>query len=147
MTKTTLANQSDQAEALATWFVVDASKCVLGRMSSRIAEVLMGKHRPIYTPHVRVGAGVIVINAARAVVTGNKREGKRYRHYTGYPGGLRERPLGDHLERGSERLVKNVVRRMQPKNRLARQMLARLKVYAGAEHPHAAQRPQPLEVT
>ena len=146
MTKTTLASHADQRQAQQTWFVVDASEHVLGRMAVRIAEVLMGKHKPLYTPHVRVGAGVIVINAGQVKVTGDKRSDKLYRHYTGYPGGLRRRALGDYLANNPEYLVKTAVRRMLPKNRLARQMLSRLKVYAGTEHPHVAQQPKPLEI-
>ncbi len=146
MTKTTFATVDDHDQAMKTWYIVDASQHVLGRMSTVIAEVLMGKNRPIYTPHINVGQGVIVINAAKAVVTGNKREGKIYTRYTGHVGGLHEYKMGDLLERNPERLIKTAVRRMLPKNRLGRDMLRRLKVYAGAEHPHAAQKPEPLSL-
>jgi large subunit ribosomal protein L13 len=146
MTRTTFATVSDHAEAAATWYVVDASQHVLGRMAVRIAEVLMGKDRPLYTPHISVGAGVVVINARAAVVSGDKLEGKIYRRYTGYVGGLREESLGELLQRNPEQVVKKVVRRMLPKSRMGRAMLKRLKVYAGPEHPHRAQRPLPLEI-
>ncbi len=147
MTKTTLATHEDHAKAMATWYVVDASKHVLGRMAATIATVLMGKHKPIYTPHVNVGDGVVVLNASQAVFTGNKVENKVYRHYSGYPGGLKERTLGERLTRNPEALIKDAVRRMLPKNRIGRAMLSRLKVYSGAEHPHSAQRPLELKVS
>lgn len=146
MTKTTFATLDDHDQAMKTWYVVDASQHVLGRMATVIAEVLMGKNRPIYTPHINVGQGVIVVNAAKAVVTGNKLHGKIYKRYTGHVGGLHEYRMVELLERNPERLVKSAVRRMLPKNRLGRDMLRRLKVYAGPEHPHAAQKPEPLEL-
>ncbi|MEM7205524.1 MAG: 50S ribosomal protein L13 [Planctomycetota bacterium] len=147
MTKTTFATEADRQEAAGTWYLVDASEHVLGRMAVRIAEVLMGKNRPLYTPHMPVGAGVVVINAAKAQVTGNKREGRIYRRYTGYTNGLHERSLGEYLERNPEELVKLAVRRMLPKTKLGKHMLSRLKVYSGAEHQHAAQQPQPLKIS
>ena len=146
MTKTTFATRDDHARATRSWHVVDASQHVLGRMAVRVAEVLMGKHSPLYTPHMNVGEGIIVINAAKARVTGNKREGKVYRHYSGYVGGLKEHTLEELLARHPERVIKTVVRRMLPKNRIGREMLGRLKVYAGAEHPHRAQKPAELKV-
>lgn len=146
MTKTTLATRDDHTRSMRTWYVVDASQHVLGRMAARIATVLMGKHKPLYTPHICVGEGVIVINADKAVVTGNKREGRVYRHYTGHVGGLKEQTLEEFLERNPEKLIKTVVRRMLPKNRLGRDMLRHLKVYAGNEHPHQAQKPTPLSI-
>jgi len=145
MTKTTFATRDDHDRAMRSWYVVDASEHVLGRMAVRIAEVLMGKHRPIYTPHINVGEGVIVVNASKARVTGNKRTGKRYRHYTGHVGGLKEQTFEEFAERNPEKLIKTVVRRMLPKNRLGRDMLKRLKVYAGSDHPHTAQTPTPLQ--
>lgn len=144
MTKTTFATEVDHQAAMAKWYIIDASKHVLGRMSVRIAEVLMGKHSPLYTPHLNVGGGVIVINAAKVGVTGNKRSTRVYTHYSGYPGGLKKATLGERLDRSPEQLVKSAVRRMLPKNKLAYSMLKRLKVYAGAENPHAAQNPEPL---
>jgi large subunit ribosomal protein L13 len=146
MTKTTLATRDDHTRAMRTWHVVDASQHVLGRMAVRIATVLMGKHRPDYTPHLSVGEGVIVVNAAKAVVTGNKREGKTYRRYTGHVGGLKEQTLEDFLARDPEKLIKTVVRRMLPKNRMGRDMLRHLKVYPGPDHPHQAQKPTPLSL-
>ena len=144
MTKTTLATRDDHTRAMRTWHVVDASQHVLGRMAARIATVLMGKHRPLYTPHLSVGEGVIVINASKVVVSGNKREGKVYRHYTGHVGGLKEQTMEELVERNPEKLVTLAVRRMLPKNRLGRDMLRHLKVYAGPDHPHQAQKPTPL---
>ena len=146
MTKTTFATVQDHDQAMKTWYVVDASKHVLGRMATRVAEVLMGKHRPIYTPHINVGEGVIIINASKAVVTGNKRQGKVYRRYTGHVGGLHERTFEEFLKIDPELLVKTAVRRMLPKNRIGRDMLSRLKVYAGSDHSHSAQAPTPLEI-
>lgn len=146
MTKTTFATEQDHLQAMQSWYVVDASQHVLGRMAVRIAEVLMGKHRPIYTPHVNVGEGVIVVNAAKVNVTGNKRERRVYRHYSGHPGGLRRESLGELLEQHPERLIKDAVRRMLPKSRMGKAMLRRLKVYAGPEHPHVAQKPKPLDI-
>src|SRR5215813_1191705 len=141
MTKTTFATHEDHAKAMQTWHVVDASEYVLGRMATRIAEVLMGKHKPIYTPHVNVGDGVVVINAAKLKVTGNKMETKVYRHFSGYPGGLKRRTMQERVTRDAEGLIKDAVRRMLPKNRIGRAMLSRLKVYTGGEHPHQAQKP------
>ncbi len=146
MTKTTFASEADHQAAMAKWFIVDASKHVLGRMAVQVAEVLMGKHTPLYTPHLSVGNGVIVINADKVGVTGNKKETKVYRRYSGYPGGLKEAKLGECLENSSEELVKLAVRRMLPKNKLAYSMLKRLKVYAGPEHSHTAQNPEELKL-
>jgi large subunit ribosomal protein L13 len=144
MTKTTLATEADRQTAMATWRVVDASGQVLGRLAARIAEILMGKHLPTYTPHMLVGEGVIVINAGKVKVTGNKQETREYTYYTGFPGGLRKVKLGDYLAGSPEHLIQLAVRRMLPKNRLARRMLSRLKVYEGATHPHVAQKPSAI---
>ena len=146
MAKTTLATAADHQTAMNTWHLVDASQHVLGRMAVRIAEVLMGKHRPLYTPHLSVGEGVIVINAGKVKLTANKGETRTYRRHTGYPGGLRSRSLGEYREQKPEELIKLAVRRMLPKSRLGRQMLKRLKVYAGDSHPHGAQKPAELKV-
>jgi large subunit ribosomal protein L13 len=129
------------------WRVVDAADQVLGRMAAQIATVLMGKHTPLYTPHMLVGEGVIVINAEKVAVTGNKAEGREYTYYTGYPGGLRHVQLGAYREQNPEELIKLAVRRMLPKNRIGRTMLSRLKVYRGPLHPHTAQQPQPWNPT
>jgi large subunit ribosomal protein L13 len=141
MTKTTFATQADHDAAMASWRVIDASGQVLGRMATRVAEVLMGKHSPRYTPHLLVGEGVIVINAEKVRVTGKKRDTREYTYYTGFPGGLRHVTLGGYLDANPEKLVQLAVRRMLPKNAVGRRMLSRLKVYRGSAHPHAAQKP------
>lgn len=146
MTKTTFATLEDHRRAAAEWYLVDASEHVLGRMAARIAEVLMGKHDPRYTPHVNIGAGVIVVNSDRIGVTGSKKRTRVYTRWTGYVGGLRSATLGERLERESDKLLKDAVRRMLPKNRIGREMLRRLKVYRGPEHPHTAQNPTKLEI-
>ncbi len=130
-----------------TWHLVDASEHILGRMAVAVATVLMGKHKPLYTPHINIGEGVIIINAQRVNTTGDKRSKRQYRHYSGYPGGLKYKTLGDYLEQKPEELIKLSVRRMLPKTRMGRQMLKRLKVYRGAEHPHGAQTPHPLAIS
>ena len=141
MTKTTLATVDTRHEAMNTWHVVDATGKTLGRMATEIATILMGKHRPDYTPHMLVGEGVIVTNASKVKITGNKGETRVYTYYTGHAGGLREVKLGDYLEKAPEEVVRLAVRRMLPKNRLARRMISRLKVYRDDAHPHAAQKP------
>ena len=146
MNETTFATAADHRAAMNTWHLVDASEHILGRMAVAIATVLMGKHKPIYTPHINIGEGVIVINARRVNTTGDKRNKRQYRHYSGYPGGLKYKTLGDYLEQKPEELIKLSVRRMLPKTRMGRQMLKRLKVYRGAEHPHGAQNPRALDV-
>lgn len=126
------------------WYVVDAEGEVLGRLSSRIATVLRGKHRPEYTPHVDTGDNVIVINADKIRLTGNKELDKVYRRYSGYPGGLKELSAAEVRARRPERLIETAVKGMLPKNRLGNAMIKKLFVYAGPEHPHAAQKPEPL---
>ena len=128
------------------WFLVDAEGKTLGRMATQIAEVLRGKRKPTYTPHVDVGDFVIVVNASKVAVTGNKLEGKRYWRHSGYPGGIRSRTLGELLEQRPEEVIRKAVKGMLPRNRLARQQLRKLKVYAGADHPHQAQKPEVLEI-
>ena len=123
------------------WKHVDASGKVLGRLAVEIATMLMGKHRPEYTPHVDCGDFVVVTNAEQIVLTGRKAEQKVLKRYTGYPGGLRQVPYGVVRNSHPERLVEQAVRRMLPKSRLGRQMFSKLKVYAGSEHQHQAQRP------
>ncbi|MEL6898859.1 MAG: 50S ribosomal protein L13 [Planctomycetota bacterium] len=127
-----------------TWFIVDAEDEVLGRLASDIAVVLMGKHRPEYTPHVDTGDFVIVVNAEKVQMTGKKMDARHYTWYTGYPG-LRLESYGDRRDRKPEDLIMHAVRRMLPKNKLANAMLKKLKVYAGPEHPHQSQLPKPLE--
>ena len=141
MNKTTLAT-TDRASA--AWYVVDASEETLGRMASEIARILMGKHKPEYTPHADVGDFVVVTNAKNVGVTGRKAEGKVYRHHTHYPGGLVERSYERMRQRHPEDIVRLAVRRMMPKTTMGRHMLRKLKIYAGSEHPHHAQKPQTL---
>lgn len=141
MTKTTLATVGTRHVAMNTWHVVDAAGRTLGRMATDIATILMGKHRTDYTPYMLVGEGVIVVNAEQVKLTGNKAETRDYTYYTGFPGGLRHVKMADYLEKAPEQMVRLAVRRMLPKNRLARRMISRLKVYRGAVHPHAAQKP------
>lgn len=141
MTKTTLATAADRHTAMGKWHVFDASGRTLGRMATEIATILMGKHRPDYTPHMLVGEGVIVVNADKVTVTGGKEQTREYTYFTGYQGGLRRIKLVDYLEKAPDELVRLAVRRMLPKNRLARRMISRLKVYRGGAHPHQAQKP------
>ncbi len=131
-------------EVKAKWWLVDATDKVVGRMASDIAMVLMGKHRPTYTPHVECGDFVIVVNAEKIALTGKKWEQKEYRWYTGYHG-LRVETAEDRRERRPELIITEAVRRMLPKNKLAYKMLQKLKVYAGNEHPHQVQKPEPKE--
>ncbi len=126
------------------WYVVDATDQVLGRLAVRIATVLMGKHKPTYTPHVDCGDFVVVLNAGNVKLTGNKRDVKVYQRYSGYPGGQKIIPIARVLERHPERVLYEAVRRMLPKNKLGRHMLKKLKLYTGDTHPHQAQHPQPL---
>ena len=128
------------------WLVVDATGKTLGRLATQIAEVLRGKNKPDYTPHIDVGDFVVVVNAERVAVTGNKREQKLYRRYSGYPGGLRSRTLGQMLDRRPEEVIRLAVKGMLPRGPLGRAQLRKLKVYAGPDHPHAAQKPEPLEI-
>ena len=128
------------------WYVLDADSVVLGRLASRVASRLRGKHKPDFTPHVDGGDFVIVVNARRVVLTGRKLEQKKYYRHSGYPGGIREVNAEVMRERYPERMVEKAVRGMLPKNPLGRRMLRKLKVYADGEHPHAAQKPQTLEL-
>jgi large subunit ribosomal protein L13 len=128
------------------WLVVDATGKTLGRLATQIADVLRGKRKPEYTPHIDVGDFVIVVNAEKVAVTGDKREKKLYYRHSGYPGGLRHRSLGDMLERRPEEVIRRAVKGMLPRNRLGRAQLGKLKVYAGPDHPHAAQQPEVWEV-
>jgi large subunit ribosomal protein L13 len=128
------------------WHVVDADGVSLGRLSTDIAVVLMGKHRPEYTPHIDTGDFVIVTNAGKVGLTGNKATQKLKTRYTGYPGGLKAETYGSVRDRRPEKLIEDSVRRMLPKSRLGRQMLKKLKVYPGTEHPHQAQQPENMTV-
>jgi large subunit ribosomal protein L13 len=129
------------------WYVVDAEGQTLGRLATRIADTLRGKGKPVYTPHVDTGDFVVVVNAGKVAVTGNKLRDKRYWRHSGYPGGIRSRTLGELLERRPEEVLRRAVRGMLPKNSLGRSQLMKLKIYAGPEHPHTAQQPQPLRLT
>ena len=129
-----------------SWYVVDASGKTLGRLATQVADALRGKRKPDYTPHCDVGDFVIVVNAEKVSVTGKKRDEKRYYRHSGYPGALRSRTLGEMLERRPEEVIRLAVKGMLPRNRLARAQLRKLKVYAGPEHPHAAQQPETMEV-
>jgi large subunit ribosomal protein L13 len=134
------------SEVTRSWFIVDATNKPLGRLASQIASVLRGKHRPTYTPHVDTGDFVIVINAAKVALTGNKLQAKNYYSFSGYPGGLRTTKAKDMLARKPEHLIEHAVKGMLPKNPLGRKMFTKLKVYAAAEHPHKAQQPKPLPI-
>jgi large subunit ribosomal protein L13 len=128
------------------WFVIDADGLVLGRMATEAARVLRGKHKPTFSPHLDTGDHVIIVNAAKVVLTSDKAEKKQVYRHSGYPGGIRSQSYGDLLARDPADAVRRSVRGMLPKNRLGRQMLRKLKVYAGPEHPHTAQKPEPLAV-
>ncbi len=128
------------------WYVVDAENKTLGRLATQIADVLRGKRKPTYTPHIDVGDFVIVVNAEKVAVTGDKREKKLYWRHSGYPGGIRSRTLGDMLEKRPEEVIRKAVKGMLPRNRLGRAQLRKLKVYAGPDHPHQAQKPEQLEI-
>ena len=128
------------------WVVVDAENQVVGRLASKVAAILRGKHKPQYTPHMDTGDFVVVINADKARFTGKKEDEKTYFHYSGYPGGTRFRTPRQVRDRKPEFIVENAVKGMLPKNALGRKLFKKLKVYAGAEHPHAAQQPTPIEL-
>lgn len=128
------------------WYVVDAHDKVLGRLASRIAHYLRGKHKPEFTPHVDTGDFIVVINAEKVMVTGNKFNDKKYYRHTGYPGGIRETAYREMIQQHPERVIENAVRGMLPKNKLGRAMLSKLKVYSGSEHRHQAQQPKVLEI-
>ena len=138
----------NKAEALMQrqWYVIDARGKILGRMATEIAKVLRGKHKPIFTPNQDAGDFVIVVNAREIKLSGAKLDKKIYYRHTEYPGGIRERTAAQMLEEKPEELVKLAVKGMLPKNRLSRKLVTKLKVYAGAEHPHDAQKPQPLAI-
>jgi large subunit ribosomal protein L13 len=140
--KTFVAKPSDRQR---DWVIVDATGQTLGRLATQIADVLRGKRKPTYTPHIDTGDFVVVINAEKISVSGNKRADKLYHRHSGYPGGLKTRTLGEMLERRPEEVIRLAVKGMLPRNRLARKQLTKLKIYAGPEHPHVAQKPQPME--
>ena len=134
-------------EVKGDWHVIDADGQVLGRLAARIAQIIQGKNKPTYTPHVDTGDFVIVVNAEKISVTGNKLADKKYYRHSGYPGGLKVRTLAEQLERRPEEVIRLAVKGMLPRNRLARKQLTKLKVYAGPEHPHVAQKPQTMEIS
>ncbi|MCA9961315.1 MAG: 50S ribosomal protein L13 [Chloroflexota bacterium] len=134
------------AEVERRWYVVDAEGKTLGRLSSQVAAILRGKHKPIYSPSVDCGDFVIVVNADKIAVTGRRMEQKMYYRHSGYPGGLREFTLREQLERHPTRPIELAVKGMLPKNRLGRKMIKKLKIYAGPNHPHQAQQPEVLEL-
>ena len=140
----TYSPRADEIER--DWYVVDAEGLTLGRMSTEVARVLRGKHKAMYTPHMDTGDHVIIINADKVVLTNNKAEAKQVYRHTGYPGGIRSTSYATLLAEKPAEAVRRTVRGMLPKNRLGRQMLKKLKVYAGPTHPHSAQQPQPLAI-
>ena len=129
-----------------SWHVVDAADLPLGRLASEVAQILRGKHKPIYAPHIDTGDFVIVVNADKVAVSSNKSQSKIYYRHSGYPGGIKAETFESLLARRPEAIIERAVRGMLPKNKLGRQMLKKLKVYAGPDHPHEAQRPQPLDL-
>lgn len=140
----TYSPRADEIER--TWYVVDAEGLTLGRMSTEVARVLRGKHKAMYTPHMDTGDHVIIVNADKVVLTAGKAATKQVYHHTGYPGGIRSTTYERLLDERPAEAVRRTVRGMLPKNRLGRQMLRKLKVYAGPTHPHAAQQPRPLPI-
>jgi large subunit ribosomal protein L13 len=142
--KTYAAKATDRPERV--WYVVDADGKTLGRLATQIADMLRGKRKPEYTPHCDTGDFVVVVNAEKIAVTGKKRTDKIYYRHSGYPGGLRSRTLNEMLERRPEEVLRKAVTGMLPRNKLARQQIQKLKIYAGPDHPHAAQQPKPIEI-
>jgi len=128
------------------WFVVDAKDKILGRLATKIAMVLMGKHKPIYTPFLDTGDFVVVLNADKIRLTGKKAEKKVYKRFSGYPGGQREVPFGEEMAKHPEVVVRHAVLNMLPRGTLGRQQISKLKIYKGTDHPHLAQQPKPLEI-
>jgi len=143
---TTKTYVATPATAERNWVVVDAAGQTLGRLATQIADALRGKRKPEYTPHIDTGDFVVVINAEKVVVTGNKRAEKRYYRHSGYPGGLKSRTFEEMMAKRPEEIIRIAVKGMLPRNRLARKQLTKLKVYAGPDHPHVAQKPQPMEI-
>jgi large subunit ribosomal protein L13 len=146
LTEQTISISHENALRDRRWILIDADGRSLGRIASRAASVLRGKHRPDFTPHQDAGDFVIIINAAKVKLTGSKAEGKVYHHHTGYPGGIRSIPAGKMLQARPERLIETAVRGMLPKNRLGRRLFTKLKVYRGTEHPHLAQKPAAIKL-
>jgi large subunit ribosomal protein L13 len=141
--KTYVAKPTDRER---NWFVVDAEGKTLGRLATQIADLLRGKRKPAYTPHIDTGDFVVVVNAEKVAVTGAKRTDKRYYRHSGYPGGLRSRSFQELQDHRPEEIIRLAVKGMMPRNRLARKQITKLKIYAGPDHPHAAQKPETLEI-
>lgn len=139
--------QAKQTDIESDWHHVDAAGQNLGRMANKIAVLLMGKHKPDYTPHVDSGDFVVVTNVEHVVVTGRKSKQKMYETYSGWPGGQKAMPFEEQIQRNPQKVVELAVRRMLPKTKLGRKMLKKLKLYKGGEHPHQAQQPKPFEIT
>ncbi|TDB91299.1 50S ribosomal protein L13 [Actinomadura sp. KC216] len=135
------------ADVQRQWYVIDATDVVLGRLASQVAQLLRGKHKPIYAPHLDTGDFVVIVNAEKVALSGNKLEQKRAYRHSGYPGGLRSVTYADLLEKHPERAVEKAIKGMLPKNSLGRKMFGKVKVYAGPDHPHQAQKPVPFEIT
>jgi large subunit ribosomal protein L13 len=142
--KTYVAKPTDRER---NWLIVDADGQTLGRLATQIADALRGKRKPTYTPHIDTGDFVVVINAEKIAVTGKKLTDKRYYRHSGYPGGLKSRSLAEMLDRRPEEVIRIAVKGMLPRNRLARRQITKLKIYAGPDHPHVAQQPQPMEIS
>ncbi len=141
--KTIFAKNTDVVKK---WHVIDADGIVVGRLASRVAVILRGKNKPIYTPHADTGDFVIIVNADKVRFTGNKLEKKEYYHHSGYPGGIKKKTAKEIMKSSPERIILSAVRGMLPKNKLGRQQLRKLKIYSGAEHPHKAQNPEQLNI-
>ncbi len=139
--------QAKKEELDHQWYLVDAEGKVLGRLAAQLATILRGKHKPIYTPHVDTGDCVVVVNAKKVTLTGKKMKDKIYHHYTGYPGGIREMNAEKLLAKKPTEMIRVAVKGMLPKNSLGREMLRKLKIYAGPSHPHEAQKPIPLQIS
>jgi large subunit ribosomal protein L13 len=146
MRKQTIHLTAKAAQQGRQWFIVDAEGQTLGRLATAVATILRGKHKPSFSPHLDIGDFMVVVNAEKIRLTGNKLEAKRYYRHTGYPGGIRDRTAGEVLERTPDRVIRAAVEGMLPKTRLGRSLATKLKIYAGPEHPHAAQCPQPLSL-
>lgn len=126
------------------WHIVDAEDAVLGRMASKVAHILKGKHKPIYTPSIDTGDHVVIINAKKVKLTGKKLENKIYWRHSGYTGGIKSKTAGDIMEKNPEKVIRHAIAGMLPKNTIGRKMIKKLKIYAGSDHPHTAQQPKPL---
>jgi large subunit ribosomal protein L13 len=136
-----------ESEVEKKWHLIDADGLVVGRLASRVAAILRGKHKPIFTPHVDTGDFVVIINASKVRLTGNKLQQKAYYHHTGYPGGIKKEMAKDLMKTAPDEIIRKAVKGMLPKNSLGRRQFSKLKVYSGPEHPHSAQNPAPLNIS